>query len=258
MSSQYLPPYVVSKNNNIKGFLDLSGYAREDDLAYFRGKDYIQQNYLVFKPKYKYFKTFADSHFTFVSSWESKGLSNEKIISPKTTDTDSSPKVIYNNGGVHLRLISDYLKQDKVVYNHGSIVNIYVVYELSFSTTSDITLDNCLFGAITLTKNSASNPDQYKYSGYGTAFNSKTYSHKDSGKNAKDLIIFSADLTNSSHAENKKNNILVLGENSVKLNNTTIQAESTLKTNRTVINQKFVLSLHYNGDNSYLFVNGVH
>ena len=46
----------------------------------------------------------------------------------------------------------------------------------------------------------------------------------------------------------KKKNILVLCENSVGLNNTTIQTESALKTNCTVVNQKFVLSLHYNGD----------
>ena len=108
-----------------------------------------------------------------------------------------------------------------------------------------------MFGAVTLTKNSAA-ADKYKYSGYGAAFISQNYLHEDSSKNAKDLIFFGADLSNSSHSENKKNNILVLGENSVKLNNTTIQAESALKTNSTVINQKFVLSLHYNSDDSYL------
>ena len=62
MISQYFPSYEISKSNNIKVVLDLSGYVREDYLKYFRGKDYIQQNYLVFKPEYKYFKTFADSN----------------------------------------------------------------------------------------------------------------------------------------------------------------------------------------------------
>ena len=85
---------------------------------------------------------------------------------------------------------------------------------------------------------------------------SKTYLHKSYGKDARDLIIFGADLGDSSHAENKINNILVLGKNSVKLSNTTIQAEDELKTNCTIFGQKFVLSLHYNGDDSYLFVNG--
>ena len=54
--SEYFPPYVVSTNNNIKVVLDLSGYAKEDDLAYFRDKDYIDQIYLVFEPKYEFSK----------------------------------------------------------------------------------------------------------------------------------------------------------------------------------------------------------
>ena len=179
-------------------------------------------------------------------------MSNEKIISTKITDTDLSPRSICDNPGVHLNFSAgDFLKQDKVVYNHGSIIDIYVVYKINLSSGVDITLDKCLFGAVTLTKNSAG-ADKYKYSGYEAAFISQNYLHEDSGKNAKDLIIFGADLSNSSHSENKKNNILVLGENSVKLNNMTIQAESALKTNSTVINQKFVLSLHYNSDDSYL------
>ena len=77
--------------------LDLSDYARKDDLNYFKGKEYIQQNYLLFELEYNYFKTFVDNNFTFVSSWESKGLSNEEIISTKITDTDLSPKLFYDN-----------------------------------------------------------------------------------------------------------------------------------------------------------------
>ena len=38
---------------------------------------------------------------------------------------------------------------------------------------------------------------------------------------------------------------------------TTIYAEKVYKSNFTEPNKNFVLSLHYNGDNSYLFVNGV-
>ena len=49
MSSQYFPSYEVSKSNNYKVALDLSSYARENDLIYFKGKDFIQQNYLVFE-----------------------------------------------------------------------------------------------------------------------------------------------------------------------------------------------------------------
>ena len=42
-----------------------------------------------------------------------------------------------------------------------------------------------------------------------------------------------------------------------KLNNSTIYMEKELKANCTVTNKTFVFSLHDNGDDSYLFVNGV-
>ena len=56
-----------------------------------------------------------------------------------------------------------------------------------------------------------------------------------------------------------KNNILVLGKDFVEgINGTTIYAEKLYKINFTEkkINKKICLSLHYNGTNSYLFVNG--
>ena len=47
------------------------------------------------------------------------------------------------------------LKQDKIIYTHGKIVNIYIVYEINkiFPISSYPTLDNCLFGEVSLTKN---------------------------------------------------------------------------------------------------------
>ena len=50
---------------------------------------------------------------------------------------------------------------------------------------------------------------------------------------------------------------LVLGRGFVQgINGTTMYAEKLYSLNFTAPNKKFVLSLHYNGDNSYLFVNG--
>ena len=40
------------------------------------------------------------------------------------------------------------------------------------------------------------------------------------------------------------------------INDTTLYAEKIYSQNFTAVNKKFVLSLHYNGDDSYLFVNG--
>ena len=64
-------------------------------------------------------------------------------------------------------------------------------------------------------------------------------------------------MSSSVHANNKVNNVLVLGKGFIQgINGTTIYAKKLYLTNFTVDNNRFCLSLHYNGDNSYLFVNG--
>ena len=47
------------------------------------------------------------------------------------------------------------IKQEKIIFNHGKIVNIYIVYEIERSVyiSNYRTLGNCLFGALKLTKN---------------------------------------------------------------------------------------------------------
>ena len=59
---------------------------------------------------------------------------------------------------------------DKVTFNHGKVVNIYIDYEISTNVNINDypTLENFLFGAVTLTKNA--DIDKYKYSGYGVGF----------------------------------------------------------------------------------------
>ena len=55
------------------------------------------------------------------------------------------------------------------------IVNIYIVCEINknFNISSYPTLENCLFGAVKLTKHP--DIDQYKYSGYGIGFDRKAF-----------------------------------------------------------------------------------
>ena len=70
-------------------------------------------------------------------------------------------------------------------------------------------------------------------------------------------MIFAADSSNSRHATKKTQSILVLGHGLVqKINNTTTYAEKMYSPNFSAENKAFCLSLHYNGDDSYLFVNG--
>ena len=60
----------------------------------------------------------------------------------------------------------------------------------------------------------------------------------------------------SAHIDNKKKDILVLGWGPTQGLEHTLSAEKIYSINLTEKNKKFCLRLHYNGANSYLFVNG--
>ena len=63
-------------------------------------------------------------------------------------------------------------------------------------------------------------------------------------------------MSSSIHIDNKKKNILILGRGPTQELQSTLTAEKMYSINFTEKNEKFYLSLHYNGVNSYLFVNG--
>ena len=63
-------------------------------------------------------------------------------------------------------------------------------------------------------------------------------------------------MSRSIHIHNKGKDILVLGKGSTQGLESTLTAEKMYSINFTVTKKKFCLSLHYNGGNSYLFVNG--
>ena len=63
-------------------------------------------------------------------------------------------------------------------------------------------------------------------------------------------------MSSSTHATNRANNFLALGKDFIQgINNTTIYAEKMYSINFSTSGRRICLSLHYNGDNSYLFVN---
>ena len=70
------------------------------------------------------------------------------------------------------------------------------------------------------------------------------------------VIIFGADMSSSVHIDNKNEDILILVKGSTQgLDDTILTAEAIYHINFTQPNKRFVLSLHYNGRNSFLFVN---
>ena len=145
----------------------------------------------------------------------------------------------------------------KLGYAHGKIVNLYIGYELKNRRVDnpDFTVQNGLFGAVKITKNV--NTHHYEHQGYGICFDSESFFSFGNRTDAKNVIIFGVNTSNSSHSTNKTQNVYVLGKDLVQaINNTTIYTEKIYKTNFTEQSKRFILSLHYNGDNSYLFVNG--
>ena len=69
--------------------------------------------------------------------------------------------------------------------------------------------------------------------------------------------IFGVDMSSSIHATNTANHIYVMGEGFVQgIHDTTLYAEKSYWRNFTDPGKKFIISLHYNGDDSYFFCNG--
>ena len=113
-----------------------------------------------------------------------------------------------------------------------------------------------------ITKNA--DTSKYNYKGYGIRFDeNEEFTHVRKRGNFNDtttgrnVIMFGVDMSFSKHANNKRNNIYVMGKDYVqRINDTTIYAEKMYYRNFTDPGKKFVLSLHYSDNNSYLYVNG--
>ena len=144
-----------------------------------------------------------------ILEWKSIGVSKEVVKPPKTSRNILSPlldggkdRVIFNGG---------CLNQDQITYTPQTIVNIYIVDDITKKNpvSSYPTLENCLFGSVKLTENP--DIDKYKYSGYGIGFDRREqFSFGDGfGQN---VIILGADVSSSTHANNKTKIILVLGK----------------------------------------------
>ena len=130
-----------------------------------------------------------------------------------------------------------------------------MTYKLRKRTNSnpDMTLENCIFGAVKITKDV--NTSNYNYSGYGIGFDARNSFSFGNNITAKNIIIFGVDMSFSSHKTNPdQGNIYVLGKDFVQgINGTTLYVEKLYTLDFTQQDKRFVLSLHYGSDNSHLF-----
>ena len=130
------------------------------------------------------------------------------------------------------------LKQpNKLTYTHGKVVKIYIVYEVgaSSSNVNDPTLKKCLSGAVTLTKNADID---------GIGFDRRGSFSFPSGGFGQNVLIFGVDMSFSTHIDNKKKDILVLGIGPTQGLEHTLNAEKMYSINFSVTKKKVSLCLH--------------
>ena len=212
-------------------------------LSYFIGKSHFEeggtQNYLVFQT-IRYFKI----NGKYILSWKSIGLSDETITPYATSDNSLAPLINHYGSKVRVKFNKSCLKQpNKLTYDYGSRMNIYIVYELgaSSSNDSDPTLKNCLFGAVTLTKNK--DIEKYGYFGYGIGFNRMSSFSYPGGGFHQNLLIFGVDMSSSAYIDNKKKDILVLEKGPTQGLKHNLTAEKMYSINFTVARKKVLFEL---------------
>ena len=218
---------------------------------------YMDQSYLVYNCKSSSFRYTTNR----ISAWRSAGVFNyfDNSNMNAVGDTSRNKPDLKNDGRMHVYLSGNYFKQDRTrIPNNDNALNIYIVYKLdpiASSRDTTFTVQNALFGAMQITKNA--DTSKYDYKGYGICFGERSeFGHTitESGfahtTDARNVLIFGADMSFSVHKTNRANHIYLMGTGLTQaIHDTMLYAEKNLYRN-------FALSLHYNGDDSYLFVNG--
>ena len=106
------------------------------------------ENYLVFQSMGRYFIKIVNTYC--ISEWKSKGLSDESVKSPTTSDNIPFPWLNYIGNKVRVKFVGNCLKQDKITSTHGKI--FYEINFWNYRQSDNPTLGNCLFGAVKLVK----------------------------------------------------------------------------------------------------------
>ena len=209
----------------------------EIGISIFRGFFfYLQQNHLVYECKV-----------------DSLNFDNKKLLKWKSTGIFNYSDYYSMNGIKDTKNETPILKNDERMMFQGShfqqnnvltlnndhvinknVINIYIVNKLdpiASSRDTTFTVQNALFEAVQITKNA--DTSKYDYKGYDICFDeSEQFTHVRRKGNfndttlARNVIIFGVDMSFSKHANNKANNIYIMGKDYVqKINDTTIYAE---------------------------------
>ena len=111
---------VITKRNFDAKIIELEKNIKKlqtFDSGYFRGKSYFdedgKQNYLVFLPIFRYFRLITNKKY--ISSWKSKGLSDEAITPYATSDESLTPWIDHYGTKIRLTFNKSCLKQSNTL-----------------------------------------------------------------------------------------------------------------------------------------------
>ena len=166
-------------------------------------------------------------------------MSDERNNSIKTPNYSITPNLDYYCTKTRVEFNGSCLKQDNVTFNYKKVVHIYIVYEISksFNISDYPTLENCLFGAVTLTKNV--DVDKCKYTGYKIGFDRHGSFSFPGTRLGRNVIIFWVDMSSSTKIDNRKKDILILGKGPTQGLEHTPRAEKMYSINFTEDNKNF-------------------
>ena len=85
-----------------------------------------------------------------ILSWKSKRLFDESIKRHSKFDKMLNHSVSYVGNKAKAECNGDCLKQEKISFDYGKMINIYIVYEINktFNSSSYPTLESCVFAAV--------------------------------------------------------------------------------------------------------------
>ena len=213
---------------------------------------YLQKNHLVYECKVysfifnnkKILKWKSTGIFNYSDYYSMKGIKNTKKEMP----------ILENDEKLYVYLQGNHFQQNNVLTSNNdhvlnkNVVNSYIVYKLDpLASTRDksFTIQNALFGAMQITKNATDN-DKNNYKGYDICFDERSeFGHTITegghahSTDARNVLIFGADMSFSVQATNRANHIYLMGTGLTQgINDTTIYAEKNFYRNFTDFGKK--------------------
>ena len=167
--------------------------------------------------------------------------------------------ILKNDERMNVYLSGNQFQQNNVLTSNNdhvintNVINIYIVYKLdtiASSRDTSFTIQNALFGAMKITKNATDN-SKNNYKGYSICSDERSefghtiteggFTHTTDARN---VLIFGADMSFSVHTTNRANNIYVMGTGLTQgIHDTTLYAEKNFYRNFTDFGKKNCVKL---------------